>query len=65
MDHEKSDRRRYRLENENIDEKICRRAKNRENRRRQWQLGAAENRAVGLTARRCECDIGLTLHNIT
>ena len=33
--------------------KICRRAKNRESRRRQRQLGAAENRAAGPTARRC------------
>jgi len=29
-------------ENENVDEKICRRAKNRESRRRQRQPGAAE-----------------------
>ena len=49
----KRDRRRYRLRNETVDEKICRRAKNRESRRRQRQLGAAENRAAGLTARRC------------
>ena len=47
----------YRLENENGDEKICGHAKNRESRRRQRQSGAAENRAAGLTARRC--DVGL------
>ena len=29
------DRRRYRSENDNVDGKICRRAKNRESRRRQ------------------------------
>jgi len=59
LDHEKSDRRRYRLENENIDEKLCRRAKNwQSRRRRQRQSGSAENRAAGLTAR-C-CDVGLT-----
>ena len=39
------------LENENVDEKICRRVKNRESRRRQRQLGAAENTVVGLAAR--------------
>jgi len=38
--------------------KTCHRAKNRESRRRQRQSGAAENRAAGLTARRC--DVGLT-----
>jgi len=38
--------------------KLCRRAKNRESRRRQRQSGAAENRDAGLTARRC--DVGLT-----
>jgi len=37
--------------------KICRRAKNRENRYRQ-HLGAAENLAAGLTAR--HCDVSLT-----
>jgi len=58
LDHEKSDRRRYRLENENIDEKLCRRAKNRQSRRRQRQSGSAVNRAAGLTAWRC--DVGLT-----
>jgi len=52
------DRRRYRSENENVDEQIGRRAKNRESRRRQQQSGAAENRAAGLTAR--HCDAGLT-----
>ena len=57
MDHEKSDRRSYRLENENIDEKLCRRAKNWQSRRRQRQSGSAENRAAGLTARRC--DVGV------
>ena len=51
------DRRRYRLENETVDEQICRRAKNRES-RRQRQSGAAENRAARLTAR--HCDAGLT-----
>jgi len=40
------------LENENVDEKICRRAKNRESRRRQRQSGAAENKVAGLTALR-------------
>ena len=40
------------LENENVDEKICRRAKKRDSRRNQRQSGAAENRAAGLTARR-------------
>jgi len=49
------------LENGNVDEKICRRAKNRESRRRQRQSGAAENRATGLIARRC--DVGLTLRH--
>jgi len=34
-DHAQRDRRRYRQENENADENICRRAKNRESRRRQ------------------------------
>ena len=53
----KGDRRRYRLENENVDEK-CRRAKNRESRSRQRQWRAAEHRAAGLTARRC--DVRLT-----
>ena len=38
--------------------KICHHAKNRESRRRQRQSGAAENRAAGLTARRC--DVGVT-----
>jgi len=38
---------------------LCRRAKNRESRRRQRQSLAAENIAAGLTARRC--DVGLTL----
>ena len=43
-------RRRYRLqiENENVDEKICRRAKNRESRRQRQSGAAAETRAVGL-----------------
>jgi len=50
----KRDRRRYRSQNENVHEKICRRAKNRESRRRQRQSGAAENGAAGLTARRCD-----------
>ena len=45
----KRDRRRYRLENENVDKKC---------RRRQRQSGAAEHRAAGLTARRC--DVRLT-----
>ena len=40
--------------------KKCRRAKNRES-RRQRQSVAAENRAAGLTARRC--DVGLTLRH--
>jgi len=40
--HAKRDRRRYRLENDNVDGKICRRAKNRESRRRQRQSGVAE-----------------------
>jgi len=35
--------------------------KSRESRRRQRQLGAAENRAAGLTAQRC--DVGLTLRH--
>ena len=61
LDHAKRDRRR-RLENEYVDEKICRRAKNGECRRRQRQSGATENRAAGLTARRC--DVGLTLHYV-
>ena len=39
--------------------KICRRAKNRESRRRLRQSAAAKNRAAGLTSRRC--DVGLTL----
>ena len=39
--------------------KECRLAKIRESHRRQRQSGAAENRAAGLTARRC--DVGLTL----
>jgi len=51
LDHAKRDRRRRRLENENVDEKICRRVKNRESRRCQRQSGAAENIAAGLTAR--------------
>ena len=51
------------LENENVDKKICRRAKNRESRRRQRQSGAAENRAVGLTVRGSACDVGLTLRH--
>ena len=51
LDHAKRDRRRRRLENANVDEKICRRVKNRESRRSQRQSGAAENRAAGLTAR--------------
>ena len=38
--------------------KKCCCAKNQESRRRQRQSGAAENRAAGLTARRC--DVGLT-----
>ena len=38
------------------DKKYHRRAKNRESRRRQRQSGAAENRAAGHTARRCDCD---------
>ena len=41
--------------------KKCRRAKNRESLRCQRQSGAAENRAAGLTARRC--DVGLTLRH--
>ena len=40
-------------------QKMRRRTKNRESRRRQRQSGAAENRSAGLTARRC--DVGLTL----
>ena len=36
--------------------KICRRANNRESRRRQRHSGAAENRAAGFTAR--HCDVG-------
>jgi len=51
----KRDRRRYRLENEIVAAKKCRRAKNRES--RQWQSGSAENRAADLTARRC--DVGM------
>jgi len=35
------------LENEHVDEEICRRAKNQES-LRQRQSGAAENRAAGL-----------------
>jgi len=54
-------RRRHRLENETVDEKVCRRAKNRESRRRQRQSGTAGNRAEGLTARRC--DVGRTLRH--
>jgi len=46
LDHAKRDRRPYRSGNEFVDEK-CRRAKNRESRRRQRQSGAAENRAAG------------------
>ena len=42
-------------------QKMRRRAKNRESRRRQRQSGAAGNRAAGLTARRC--DVGLTLRH--
>ena len=61
LDHAKRGRRRYRLQNENVDENICRRANNRESRRRQRQSGAAENRAAGLTARRC--DLGLTFRH--
>ena len=63
LDHAKRDRRRRRrqLENENVDEKICRRVKNRESRRCQRQSGAAENTAAGLTARRR--DVGLTLRH--
>ena len=38
---------------------VCGRAKNHESRQR--QSGAAENRAAGLTAQRC--DVGLTLHH--
>jgi len=38
--------------------KICRGAKNRQSRRRQRQSGSTENRAAGLTARRC--DVGVT-----
>ena len=45
------------LENDSVDE-VCRRANNRESRRRQRQSVAAENRAAELTARRC--DVGLT-----
>ena len=41
-----------------VDENMTSCKKNGENRRRQWQSGAAENRAAGLTARRC--DVGLT-----
>ena len=58
----KRDRRRYRLENEDVDEEICRRAKNRESRRRQRQSEAAENRAAGLTARRC--DVGPNIDTV-
>ena len=43
----KRDRRRCRLQNKNVDKKICRRAKNRESRHRQ-HLGAAENLAARL-----------------
>ena len=50
----------YRLENENGDEKICGHAKNPESRRRQRQSGAAENRAAGLTARRCDAGLKWT-----
>ena len=57
--HAKRDRRR-RLENENIDEKICKICR-RESRRRQRQSRATENRAAGLTAR--SCDVGLTLRH--
>ena len=60
LDRAKRDRRR-RLENEKVDGKICRRAKNRESRRRQRQSGATENRAAGPRARRC--DVGLTLRH--
>ena len=60
IDHTKHDRRTY-ITKRNVDEKICRCAKNRESRRRQRQSGAAENRAAGLTARRC--DVGLTLRH--
>ena len=42
-------------------QKMRRRAKNRESRRRQRQSGAAGNRAAGLTARRY--DVGLTLRH--
>ena len=38
-------------ENENVDVKICRRAKNRESRRRRRQSGLQKT-AAGLTARR-------------
>jgi len=43
--------------------KVTRRAKNRESRRRQRQSGAAENRAAGLRARRCDVGLGLTLRH--
>jgi len=52
LDHTKRNRRRRRsrqLQNENADEIICRRAKNRESSRRRRQPGAGENRAAGLT----------------
>jgi len=57
LDHAKRHRRHYMLENKNVDEKICRRAKNREC-RRQRQSKAAESRAAGLTVG--HCDVGLT-----
>ena len=60
LDHAKRDRRRCGYENENADENICRRAKNRESRRRQRQSGAAENRAAGLSPTARRCDVGLT-----
>jgi len=47
------------LENENVDEKICRRAKKSKKSSSLVAVGAAENRAAGLTAR--YCDAGLTL----
>ena len=46
------------LENENVDEKICRRAKKSKKSSSLVAVGAAENRAAGLTAR--YCDAGLT-----
>ena len=65
LDHAKRDRHRYRLENENADGKVCRRAKNGESRRRQRQSGAAENRVAGLTARRYDVRLTSTWFEVT